>query len=573
MQTTSYSLRSLLETVEAGRLTIPRFQRAFVWREADVQRLVDSIARSYPIGSLLLLEKNPELDLASRRIDAELRASDDLNAADASSPIDEDSYILDGQQRITSLARVFLNAGLQRAYYFDLKTILEQFRSESFAWIRTRRRKTRPQRLEGNRLLRADLALDQKKASLYINEYVEDSPDFRDYGRHRKWEAIAEINGIFETMRKYDIPVVTLEQDRGIEAICRVFETINSTGTRLTTFDLAVARFFPNPDLRELWEEALTDYPLLRQFGVDGERVLQVLYLVIATKNGRSADLSRGKLLDLRSDQLEKHWELSVRMLASTYSWAQAQGARPRPSGGRGTLPNEMILVAIAAVKALFHVNSIKEVFSGHVIRRWYFSHILQKGFSSRASNYQIGQFFNELSKYVRDNVPPAIRGVSDLSVDDIQRLKPSDVRYRGLLNIFAMTAQQDLLTGDMITSESDLDDHHIYPHNAAKKYGLDKDALNSICNRIPILASKNRSLGEGYPHEYFGDLAQKAQADGTIDGLKRRLRDCMIPGDPNEPDWSNLFSIENFHTFALRRAELIRHRVKEIIGTALQED
>ncbi len=572
MQTTSYSLRSLLDAVQAGRLTIPRFQRQFIWKEADVRRLVDSIARSYPVGSLLLLEKNPALQLASRRIEAELREADDLDPADPSAGIDADSYILDGQQRITSLTRVFMNAGLRVAYYFDLKAILEEFDSESLDWIRTRRRKTRPDRIEGNRLLRADLVLDQKKASIYVNEYIEDSPDFADCNRDRKWEAIAEINGIFETIRRYKIPVVTLEQDRGIEAICRVFETINSTGTRLSTFDLAVARFFPNPDLRELWEQTLVDYPILQQFGVNGERVLQVLYLVIATRDGRSAELSRGTLLALPPDRLAKNWEWSVSMLASTYEWARAQGARPKSSGGPGTLPNTMILVAIAAVKALHRPN--EEVFADlDFMRRWYFSQILQKGYSSRASNYQIGLFFNALKMYVREGIVPPVRDVAELSVDDIRRLRPADVRYKVLQNIFAMSVRQDLLTGDMITSESDLDDHHIYPYNAVKKHGLDKNVLNSICNRIPILARTNRSLGEGYPHEYFGSLAERARASGTIDGLRRRLGDCMIPGDPKEPDWPNRFLIENVDDFMRERSELIRHRVKEIIGTALQGD
>lgn len=574
MKTTSYSLSSLLDAVQAGRLTIPRFQRQFIWKEADVRRLVDSIARSYPVGSLLLLEKNPELQLASRRIEAELREADDLDAADPSAGIDADSYILDGQQRITSLARVFMNAGLKVAYYFDLKAILEEFGSESLEWIRTRRRKTRPDRLEGNRLLRADIVLDQKKASVYVTEYIENSPDFADYDRHRKWEAVADINGIFEIMRRYEIPVVTLEQNRGIEAICRVFETINSTGTRLSTFDLAVARFFPTPDLRELWEQTLADYPILRQFGVNGERVLQVLFLVIATQDGRPAELSRGRLLALPRDRLAENWERSVRMLARTYEWARAQGARPRSSGGPGTLPNPIILVAIAAVKALYSDSQDAEVFADHdFIRRWYFSQILQKGYSTRASNYQIGRFFSALKMYVCDDVPPSVRDVADLSVDDIQRLKPSDVRYKVLQNIFAMTVRQDLLTGDMITSESNLDDHHIYPYNATKKHGLDKDVLNSICNRIPVLARTNRSLGEGYPHDYFGNLASKARAGGTIGDLRRRLADCMIPGDPNEPDWPNRFLIENFDDLMHERSELIRRRVKDIVGTALQGD
>ena len=55
--------------------------------------------------------------------------------------------------------------------------------------------------------------------------------------------------GVFEAIRKFSIPFVALDNDAPLESVCRVFETINSTGTRLTTFDLAVARYYPEPDL------------------------------------------------------------------------------------------------------------------------------------------------------------------------------------------------------------------------------------------------------------------------------------------------------------------------------------
>ena len=70
-------------------------------------------------------------------------------------------------------------------------------------------------------------------------------------------------------MRNYKVPVVMLERDSGVESVCRVFETINSTGTRLTTFDLAVARFYPQPDLRGLWADAQEEHPILKNFGVE----------------------------------------------------------------------------------------------------------------------------------------------------------------------------------------------------------------------------------------------------------------------------------------------------------------
>ena len=570
MQTTSVSLGDLLRRAKDGSLTIPQFQRQFVWRDSQVKLLIDSISRSYPIGSLLLLNRNPDLLLASRSIEAEIRDGfppDDIILADSETRSEVDSYILDGQQRTTSIARVFLNAHPRKLYYFDLKLLLESHDKEDLSWIRVRHRgKTEPDRKDNNRLLRADIVLDQSKADIYVSEYIEDSGDFPQFEKNRTEgrRAAAQIKGVFETMRNYKVPIVTLERNSGIESVCRVFETINSTGTRLTTFDLAVARFYPEPDLRSLWEDALDEHPILKEFDVDGERVLQVLYLMASASNESYPEPSRSQLLALTSEDINRGWSKSSRALAAAYKWARACGARPR------TLPNHNVVVALAAAKSLFLDGSNGEIGQNHdLIRRWYFTKVLQAG-SSQSSNYRIGQDFDSLRRYLRDGKELEMPEVN-LNSDVILGLRPSDARYKALQNVFAMTVRQDMVSSENIDSESVLHDHHIFPSNAHKKHGLDKKMLDGICNRVPVLESSNLSLGEGYPEEYFGDMAHKARSQGTLEGLRIRLRDCMIPGDPGETKWHHDLSIEKFEDFCHNRAELIVKSVSGIVGDSLR--
>ncbi|MGM9323173.1 DUF262 domain-containing protein, partial [Deinococcus aquaticus] len=66
MQTVSFDLVNLLKRVKENRYQIPQFQRPFVWREGQVKLLVDSVTRNYPIGSLLVLNRNSEMMLQSR---------------------------------------------------------------------------------------------------------------------------------------------------------------------------------------------------------------------------------------------------------------------------------------------------------------------------------------------------------------------------------------------------------------------------------------------------------------------------------------------------------------------------
>ncbi len=561
----NYSLHDLLAKAKDKSLTIPQFQRQFIWRESQVKLLIDSISRAYPIGSLLLLDKKPDLPLASRSIEAEIRnehPQDDSTLVDSTPTTETESYILDGQQRTTSIARVFLNAHPTKLYYFDLERMFEVYDQGNTAWIRDQRRgKTAPDRKDNNKLLRADIVLDQAKADIYISEYIEDSGDFPQFEENRKEgrKAIARIKGVFETMRNYKVPVVTLERSSGIESVCRVFETINSTGTRLTTFDLAVARFYPKPDLRDLWNTALKEHSLLEYFGVDGERVLQVLYLVTSKRSEKSSEPTRKNLMELTSEEINQDWAKSSQALAETYKWARALGARQK------TLPTHNILVALAAVRILFQDPWPNP----DLMRRWYFSKIMQPG-AAQTTNYRLAQNFEALYLYLKEGNHPEIEEVK-LDMDLILRLRPSDVRYKSLQNVFATTIRQDLISGGNIDSESSLHDHHIFPKNAGKRHQLDNKMLDSICNRVPILAQSNQSLNEGYPQEYLEKMVTDARAQGTLNGLKRRLDDCMIPGDPHEPTWVDNFSIEKFEEFCRKRAKLILERVREVVGDSLR--
>src|SRR5690606_5773287 len=101
---------------------VPQFQRDFTWKEGQTRLLVDSIARNYPIGSLLILGKNDEVPLKSRKLDADYPPkAEPSETEDFDEPTNDSFYVLDGQQRLTSIARVFLDAHPNRNYYFDLK--------------------------------------------------------------------------------------------------------------------------------------------------------------------------------------------------------------------------------------------------------------------------------------------------------------------------------------------------------------------------------------------------------------------------------------------------------------------
>ncbi len=94
----SLSIRKIIEQVTSGAIRIPAFQRGFVWDAEHVAYLMDSIYKGYPFGAVILWRTKEKLN--SERDLGPFQLPD----GQADFPVD---YVLDGQQRITSIFGVF----------------------------------------------------------------------------------------------------------------------------------------------------------------------------------------------------------------------------------------------------------------------------------------------------------------------------------------------------------------------------------------------------------------------------------------------------------------------------------
>lgn len=251
---TTRDVETLVRMAWAGKIRVPRFQRDFRWGWEDVRRLFDSILRGYPIGSLLLWERaapRQVLKLGELVIDAE----QDSNAL----------WVVDGQQRITSLANV-LHPGPKAHSEFALSYNLAK---DAFV---------RGWDSQDPLTIPLPVLFDLKA----VLKWFADNPMIGDH--------LDKASGITTSLRQFPVPAyqVTHNDPKMLQDI---FDRMNNYGKRLSRAEIFTALTSQDDgvDSDELTIEAIAEHiDGELNFGqIDGNTVLQ------AVLSRRSPDVKR----------------------------------------------------------------------------------------------------------------------------------------------------------------------------------------------------------------------------------------------------------------------------------------
>lgn len=209
-------LEELVIQVRSGDIKLPKFQRQFVWREADILKLFDSIYKGYPIGSLLLWNSSQPLMSEREILGVTLNTNDTLQFPT--------NYLLDGQQRLTSLCGALYWDGQEEGSKWNIGFNLE---TETFHQM-----KSAPDGVYFplNKLMRTSDFLSQ------CNEYSENTNFLK---------LIKSAENLLRAIKDYKLAVVIIG-DMTVEEVAPIFERINSTGRKLTIVDLMMAATWRN---------------------------------------------------------------------------------------------------------------------------------------------------------------------------------------------------------------------------------------------------------------------------------------------------------------------------------------
>ncbi len=119
---TKRNLYEILKDVNSGKIQLPDFQRGWVWDDDRIKGIIASVAKSFPIGAVMLLETGNE------NIRFKTKPVEGVVGLNGTKP---EMLILDGQQRITSLYQAIITNRvvntrnskgyeIKRWYYIDM---------------------------------------------------------------------------------------------------------------------------------------------------------------------------------------------------------------------------------------------------------------------------------------------------------------------------------------------------------------------------------------------------------------------------------------------------------------------
>ncbi|MGO9740097.1 MAG: DUF262 domain-containing protein [Roseiarcus sp.] len=278
VKSTPWKVRSLAQLKGEKRLHLPDLQRGFVWSPERVRTLFDSLYRRYPIGALLLWKPTwdgPEAPFETRAWDlAPPSPSDERGVKETVTTIEAGSiFILDGQQRLTSLFSVLFSS---REYG---KTVREPNLMVSLSndpeWARQPFHlysRDIAKRQKAGLLIHADILFEGVRGSdesvaisKAIGDWVKvDNPLF--------FKALDQANRIRTAILEAEVVAYEIDADADDDSVIEIFARLNQQGVRLKPGDLAAARLTGKmKSFRSLAKGVLTQDSLKGFAAIEGE--------------------------------------------------------------------------------------------------------------------------------------------------------------------------------------------------------------------------------------------------------------------------------------------------------------
>ncbi|OOY24902.1 hypothetical protein BMI91_00165 [Thioclava sediminum] len=519
----SRKYHDLINDIEKGIIKIPKFQREFVWPIEKTAALLDSIAKGYPIGTFILWKTDYRMG----------NIKDIGNITLPPTPPDRQvEYVLDGQQRMTSLFAAYCGAEIARpgqkkvTAFRDIYVNLDLSLTDDDQIV-VSEKPDYPQKC----VPLSDILSFSYKTGVQLAE-----AGFTD-------EELSHAGELKEALTTYDFSLVTLTRE-DINSAIEVFTRINTGGSVLTLFEIMVAKTYDEIrgfDMQAEWKQLDADFEEVGYNGISPSTILQLIALVLA------GEAKRNTILRLEKDEIIDIWPKAVEALKSAVDHFRSTYRIPVSA----LLPYDSLLVPFAY---WFFCKRHEPDGDAHLLMREFFWRVALSFRYSSAVESKLAADKRVIDEIISGqfpswNIPVAITDAEALINTNFAT---GNSLCKAILCLFAHEHPRNfnndsvvLLDNSYLKIASSKNFHHFFPKDHLRTNGTANE--NSIVNITLIGADLNkRQINKKPPKTYIPKFEESNQA------MRDTLRTHLIDREGMGID------SDNYELFLAKRAAKI---------------
>lgn len=531
MQTNDRQIMELMESIDLGRVQLPDFQRGWIWEDNRIKALIASITNNFPVGAAMFLEYDNQNVRFKYRV---IEGSPSQNVVPA-------ELILDGQQRLTSIYSSLFSSNpvytrtdkgkeIYRYYYIDIDKALDPSMDRIDAIFSIP--ETRIITTNFGRDIELDLSSREKEFEKkmfplnFVLNYSEVQNWQNQYYAYYNYDAniikqFTDFNSkILMQIMQYKMPVILLRKDTPKEAVCQVFENVNTGGVSLTVFELVTAIFAMDDfELRKDWDDRQA-----KNFTGDllsivtATDFLSACTLLSSYKKGGTISCKKKDVLNLSLIEYKKYAD----SLTNGFIEAEKLLQEERIFVSKD-LPYSTQLIPLAVLCTLLADNNkIKITNIKNKIKKWYWCGVFGELYGGANETRYVNDVVGVMSWVDDDNSIPKTVQASYFNPLRLLTLQSrQSAAYKGIMALILKNHCQDFISGRemdfTVYKAESIDIHHVFPKDYCEKQKYPREKWNSVVNKTPISYSTNREIGGVAPSIYLNKIEIKGQVAPDI--------------------------------------------------------
>ena len=574
-------LSELMREVSVGKAQLPEFQRSWTWDDNRIIGILASLSQGYPMGAIM------RLTYGNENVKFKYRTIEGVAVAD----VVPDYLVLDGQQRLTSMYRATCckspvntttekGKNIKRYYYLDINKCLDENEDREdavFSVPEDRKIKTNFDRDIVLDLSSKELEFEHEMFPLNIVFDSNDSFDWamgymsfynNDPDHMNKYKSFKK--DVLDTITGYKLPVITLGKETPREAVCKVFENVNTGGVPLTVFELVTATFATYEfDLRKDWEVCKDiiwgkDEPLNTDvmYGVDETAFLTAVTLFTTYHKETMTTCKKKDVLSLSFEDYQTNKEslLEGYKMARKFLFTQ-HVFRMRD------LPYTTQLIPLAAICAEIGKSVFNQPQTQNVLSKWFWCGIMGEMYGG-ANETRYANDMEDVVAAIRGEISQnrTINSAFFSATRLISLQTRNSAAYKGIMALVYREKCRDFVQGTTIDIVKSMDEapdiHHIFPEAYCIERGYKREKWNSIINKTPLLPESNRQIGGEAPSVYSKKVMRKAEIDEPE--YRIRIESHLVNYD--------YFIKDDFDSYIIDRAKAILTVIEKAMGKNISD-